>query len=123
MAFPQHGAGKKHKRPIVLVDWQQEIVDCFPKPFIRGLIHSDGSRVLNRFTVDLPNSGPRVYAYPRYFFTNFSADIRGLFCEACDKLGVRWTQSSHKNISVADRKSVELLDSFVGPKRHAGGGT
>lgn len=33
------------------------------------------------------------------------------------------TRSSNKNISVADRWSVELLDSFVGPKSDAGGGT
>src|SRR5262245_60525510 len=25
--FPQHGAGRKHERPIVLADWQREIVD------------------------------------------------------------------------------------------------
>jgi len=30
---------------------------------------------------------------------------------------ISWTQSSHKNISIANRRSVELLDSFVGPKR------
>ena len=54
---------------------------------------------------------------PRYFFTNLSADILGLFCATCDRLGIRWTRSSHKNISVADRHSVAYLDSFVGPKR------
>jgi hypothetical protein len=40
-----------------------------------------------------------------------------LFCEGCKQLGIRCTQSSYKNISVADRKSVALLDNFVGPKR------
>jgi hypothetical protein len=116
IAFPQHGPGKKHHRRIELAAWQQEIVDLFPKQFLRGLIHSDGSRVLNRFSTDLPKSGRREYVYPRYFFTNLSNDILGLFCATCDRLGIRWTRSSHKNISVADRQSVAYLDSFIGPK-------
>jgi hypothetical protein len=66
-AFPQHGPGKKHERAIALAGWQQDLVDQFPKQFLRGLVHADGSRVINRFRVSLP-SGPREYAYPRYFF-------------------------------------------------------
>ena len=115
LAFPQHGTGKKYERAIVLADWQQHLVDQFPRQFLRGLIHSDGSRVLNRFRVGLA-SGSREYAYPRYFFTNLSTDIQRLFCKSCDQLAIRWTRSSYKNISVADRRSVALLDSFVGPK-------
>jgi hypothetical protein len=122
LAFPQHGPGKKHARSITLAKWQQAIVDELPQQFLRGLIHSDGSRTINRFSVALA-SERREYAYPRYFFSNHSADIRGLFCAACERVGVRWTQSSFKNISVADRRSVELLDSFIGPKSDAGGGT
>jgi len=57
------------------------------------------------------------YAYPRYFFSNMSADIRGLFCEYCERLGIRWTQSNQRNISVSHRGSVARLDEFVGPKR------
>jgi hypothetical protein len=121
-AFPQHGPGKKHRRSIELDRWQTQIVDRFAKPFLRGLIHSDGSRTVNRFSVAL-RDGSRTYSYPRYFFTNLSADIRDLFCTSCERLGIRWTKSSRKNISVADRRSVELLDSFVGPKFDAGGGT
>jgi hypothetical protein len=116
LAFPQHGTGKKHERAIALADWQQHLVDRFPRQFLRGLIHADGSRVINRFSVSLA-SGPREYAYPRYFFTNPSTDIQRLFCESCDRLGIRSTRSSYKNVSVADRRSVALLDSFVGPKR------
>ena len=89
---------------------------CFSEQFLRGLLHSDGSRVLNRFKVRL-RSRQREYAYPRYFFTNLSDDIRGLFCVSCEQLGIRWTQSSYKNISVANRRSVALLDDFVGPKK------
>jgi hypothetical protein len=107
--------GKKHERTIVLADWQQHLVHRFPKQFLRGLIHADGSRVINRFRVSLA-SGSREYAYPRYFFTNLSADIQRLFCESCEQLEIHWTRSSYKNISIAHRHSVALLDSFVGPK-------
>ncbi len=113
--FPQHGPGKKHTREIALESWQQTAVDRFPGQFVRGLIHADGCRTVNRFQITLP-SGPRIYAYPRYFFTNLSSDIQGLFCASCDRLGLHWTQSSHKNISVAHRESVALLDAIVGPK-------
>jgi hypothetical protein len=67
------------------------------------------------FYIELP-SGPRQYEYVRYFFTNYSADIRGIFCTSCDLLGIRWTQSNPRNISISQRGSVAVLDSFVGPK-------
>ena len=116
VVFPQHGPGKKHERRIALKSWQRDIVATHTRQFLRGLIHSDGSRSTNRFTVELP-SGPREYAYSRYFFSNLSADIRELFCEYCERIGVRWSQSNHRNISVANRESVRILDSFIGPKR------
>jgi hypothetical protein len=114
--FPQHGPGKKHERKIELVDWQRLITSQYPREFIRGLIHSDGSRCINRFSVKLPSGRVGRYAYPRYFFTNYSTDIRGIFCEHCDLLGIRWSQSNPRNISVSHRDSVTLMDSFVGPK-------
>jgi hypothetical protein len=115
--FPQHGPGREHTRPIVLEPWQREVVDRFPQQFLRGLIHSDGCRTVNRFKVALPSGRVGEYEYPRDFFSNLSADIRGLFCEYCDRLGIRWTQSNHRNISVSQRHSVARLDEFVGPKR------
>ena len=115
--FPQHGAGKKHSRTIALAGWQRALVDEYPREFLRGLLHSDGCRVVNRFTVDLPSGRRGEYAYPRYFFSNLSADIRGLFWEYCGRIGVRCTQSNTRNISVSDRRSVAVLDSFVGEKR------
>jgi hypothetical protein len=30
------------------MSWQQEIVTIFPGPFLRGLFHSDGCRIINR---------------------------------------------------------------------------
>jgi hypothetical protein len=115
-AFPQHGPGRKHERRIELADWQREIVDRFPYEFVRGLLHSDGCRTVNRFTTRLPSGRVAEYAYPRWFFSNRSADIRTLFCEYCERLGIRWTQSNARNISVSHRDSVARLDSFVGEK-------
>lgn len=57
-----------------------------------------------------------TYEYPRYFFTNLSADIRQIFCDHCDLLAIRWARSNPRNISVPHRDSVALLDGFVGPK-------
>jgi hypothetical protein len=114
--FPQLGPGRKHERLIVLAPWQREIVERHTWQFVRGLIHSDGCRTVNRFRTTLPSGRVAEYAYPRYFFSNLSADIRSLFCEACDRLGLRWTQSNHRNISISHRESVALLDEFVGPK-------
>ena len=116
LLFPQYGRGRKHERPIRLQTWQQDLVDTFPQELLRGLIHSDGCRTVNRFTTTLPSGRVAEYAYPRYFFTNISADIRELFCRTCEVLGIRWTQSNHRNISVSHRRSVAALDAFVGPK-------
>jgi hypothetical protein len=107
--FPQHGPGRKHERPIYLADWQAEVVDRFPKPLIRGLIQSDGCRVLN----NVPR-GKRPY--PRYHFSNRSQDIHAIYHRALDRLGVHWTRPSLKDTSVARRADVEFLDTFVGPK-------
>ena len=45
--FPQHGPGRKHERRIELAAWQQDLIDLDPRPLLRGLLHSDGCRVLN----------------------------------------------------------------------------
>jgi hypothetical protein len=106
--FPQHGPGRKHERRIELADWQQDLVDLDPRPLLRGLLHSDGCRVLNWV-----NGTP----YPRYHFSNASPDIRAIFGRACDALGIEWRPHNARNLSVARRDSVALLDAFVGPKR------
>jgi hypothetical protein len=68
----------------------------------------------------------RDYEYPRYQFSNRSDDIRRLFTDACDQLGVEWRSWTRyhislatvdaRPISVAKRESAALLDSFIGPK-------
>jgi hypothetical protein len=110
--LPQHGVGPKHQRSIVLEPWQMRLVTTAPGPLLRGLIHSDGTRHLNRVRYR-----DRVYEYPRYNFTNYSADIREIFCDACDWLGISWRRMNEHNISVARREAVARLDEFVGPKR------
>ena len=106
LLFPQHGPGREHQRKIELAPWQQ-IVDRYTREFLRGLIHADGCRVLNR--VDGKD-------YPRYFFDQVSDDIRRLFCEACARLGIEYTWSRWKTVSIARSESVAMLDQFVGPK-------
>ena len=115
-AFPQHGRGRKHKRRIELATWQREITAVFPRELLRGLIHSDGCRTMNRFRTKLPSGRVAPYEYPRYFFSNLSGDIRRIFCEHCELLGIRWAQSNPRNISVSHRDSVALMDEFIGPK-------
>ncbi|NML49703.1 helix-turn-helix domain-containing protein [Streptomyces sp. R302] len=117
--FPQHGQGRKHERPIVLAAWQQAIVTAHPWEFIRGLIHSDGSRITN-WTEKMIGGQRKRYEYPRYFFTNSSADIIALFTDALDRVGVEWKSANQsrvaQNISVARKASVALMDLHVGPK-------
>jgi hypothetical protein len=109
--FPQHGPGRKHTRTIALAVWQTRIVEAYPGAFLRGLIHSDGWRGINRVRVK-----GRAYEYPRYQFSNRSDDIRQLFVYACELLGVAWRSWGRYHISVARRDAVALLDRFVGPK-------
>jgi hypothetical protein len=115
-AIPQHGAGPKHRRPIELMEWQRQVVAAHPGEFVRGLVHSDGCRSMNRVRRPLKD-GVREYAYPRYFFSNRSEDLRRLFAETCASIGVDTRPDGPYLVSVARRESVALLDSFIGPKR------
>jgi hypothetical protein len=110
--FPQHEPGVKRMRKIVLEPWQLRIAERRPGRLLRGLIHSDGCRVTNRI-----RHPKKTYEYPRYFFSNRSSDIQGIFCDACDRLGVEWKEDGPWNISVARRQSVAILDRHIGPKR------
>lgn len=56
------------------------------------------------------------YEYPRYFFTNLSGDIITLFTDTLDTVGVEWRRANHRNISIARKASVALMDTHVGPK-------
>lgn len=110
--FPQHGPGPKHKRPIMLEPWQRWVaLERHPQLLLRGLIHSDGWRGTNRVRVR-----GRDYEYPRYMFSNRSADIRRIFTDACDRAGIEWKQSYEWIISVSRRDAVAKMDRFIGHK-------
>jgi hypothetical protein len=113
---PQHGLGREHLRPIVLAAWQRQLTHAHAGSLIRALIHSDGCRATNRFRTELPSSRAAEHSYLRYFFTNRSADIRQIFVEHCELLGVRVTQPNHRNMAVSHRESVAILEALVGPK-------
>ena len=104
--FPQHGPGRKHKRPIILTDWQQAHVARAPHLLLRGLIHSDGCRFTNTGT---------NWSCPRYSFSNASDDIRRIFCDACDLLGLRYTHAP-RTVYVSRKADVARLDQFIGAK-------
>lgn len=107
--LPQHGPGRKHLRMIRLAGWQERVVAANPQFLLRGLIHSDGCRAMNRVWAGR-------YSYPRYFFTNRSDDILQIFRAACDAPGIRYRNSKPDTISIARWEDVAALDTFVGPK-------
>jgi DNA-binding transcriptional regulator WhiA len=82
IVFPHTGEGKKHDRPIVLEQWQKDILD--PTQFLKGLFHSDGSYYLSR------GNG-------YYNFTNFSKDIIELYKSTCDKLELSYAEVNYKS--------------------------
>jgi len=105
--FPQHGPGRKHLRPIRLEPWQEVLVKQATEEFIRGLIDSDGCRVV---------ANDRGVRSVRYHFSNRSEDILGLFSAALDDLEIRWTRPNKHTIAVYRKVAVARLDEFVGPK-------
>lgn len=109
--FPQHGPGRKHLRRIHLAPWQQWHVDRYPQLLLRGLVQSDGCRHQN-----VVHRRGRSYSYTRYEFSNASDDVRRIFTDACDQLGVHWTRMNERKISIARRPDVAFLDTFIGPK-------
>jgi len=105
--FPQHGPGKKHQRYIELSNWQVELVSRRPDLMLRGLVHSDGCRFMN--------TGRGGWRNPRYAFSNLSLDIRRIFTDTCDLLGLHWTTSS-RTVYVSRKADVARMDRFIGPK-------
>ena len=105
--FPQHGAGKKRDRPIVLEPWQRALVEAAPWSLLRGLLLSDGCFFINR---------TGRYRYLSAEFTNLSNDSQELFCRTCDRVGVRYRVNG-RSVRIYRRESVQLLACFVGTKR------
>lgn len=107
--IPQWAGGRKHKRKITLKQWQKSIIKDYPWLFLKGLIHSDGSRDLNAYY--------KNKEYPRYQFHNRSQDIQNMFKWCCREVGIHYTVSNNKEItSIARRKDVQILDKKIGNK-------
>ena len=113
--FPQHAPGRKHDRIISLESWQARIVDNCPEQFLRGLIHSDGCRCVNTVR-SVTSRATHQYSYPRYMFSQKSDDIRRMFTDTCDQLGIHWTTANSRNIAISRKPDVAFLDTFIGPK-------
>ncbi len=113
--FPQHGLGRKHERNLVMADWQQAIVEEHPAHFLRGLFHSDGCLV-NNWTTRVVAGERKRYDYPRWQFTNESADIMRWCGEALDRVDVGWRQTSRRTLSVSRRADVARLTELIGEK-------
>jgi hypothetical protein len=106
--FPQHGPGRKHNRPICLVPWQEKLVMEATESFLRGLMHSDGCRVI---------ANDRGVMSVRYHFSNRSEDIKQLFCTSLDSLGIPWTRPDDRGIAIYRKEAVARLDRFIGAKQ------
>ncbi len=113
--FPQHGPGRKHERPIVLEAWQEEIVRAHPDDLLRGLFHSDGSRVNNWASREVAGVRKR-YDYPRWMFVNSSDDIIDLCTRALDRVGIAWRRPRVNCIAVSRAADVARLDGLIGLK-------
>ena len=79
-----------------------------PRLMLRGLIHSDGCRAIN--------TGRGGWVNPRYVFTNVSTDIRRIFVQTCDLLGLHTTFAKPKTIYASRKADVARMDEFIGPK-------
>jgi hypothetical protein len=104
--FPQHGAGKKHERRIVLEPWQYELISAAPWAFLRGCIRSDGCVFVNV---------TGRYEYVSYDFCNVSADILAAFVETCELVGLRPRRTAQR-VRLNRRTDVAQLLEHVGIK-------
>ena len=97
--------------------WQQrDRRRAHPEPLLRGLFHSDGCRITN-WTVRRLKAGPKRYEYPRYLFSNESADIIGICADALRPRSACTGPCRDRNLlSVARDADVARLDTFIGPK-------
>lgn len=123
--FPQHGPGHKHSRLITLEPWQQVIADEQPEALIRGFMHSDGCRAINRIRKKRPDGVAEYYEYPRYHSTNTSTDIIDILTRALDRLGIAWKIHVSKRepryrdahiVSISRQDAVATMERIVGSK-------
>ena len=113
--IPQAGPGRKHERSIELQDWQQRVaLDGHPDQLLRGLLHSDGCRVINRI-----RKTTKTHEYVRYQFSNRSMDIHAIFWAACQRLDVEFRFTPPWTTIVSRRDSVAKLETTARALRPA----
>ena len=94
----------------------RQCVDCVAvfaprEPAVQPVSGTNGVRVVSywkAWPLFFPQHGPG---------SKPDRNIQAIFCRSCDQLGIRWSRSNWRNISISHRASVALLDEFVGPKR------
>lgn len=77
--FPQHGKGVKYKRKLILTDWQKEIIEKYPKEFVKGCFQSDGCIYTQKVG---------KYEYRKHSFSNKSEDIIDFLLYALRLIGI-----------------------------------
>jgi hypothetical protein len=108
---PARIRSEAHAPHIALTGWQRRLAASHVEPLIRGLIHSDGTRI-----IATERKGNNVRRAPRYAFRNRSEDILRIFADACSRAGIHHTRASQTQIAVYSKAAVARLDEFVGPK-------
>lgn len=101
MIFPQIGIGKKHNRPIILSDWQIELIDWCE--LMKGLFHSDGTYYISN-------------GLDYYQFKNSSKHILEIFKMCCDKNEIKYTFGNDV-IRIYTRRSVNKMKKLIGTKQ------
>lgn len=104
--FPQHGRGAKHKRKIELTNWQKDHIRKEPWAFIKGLLHSDGSKFYNKCN--------KTWTWE---FKNKSQDIIDIFKWACDLVDLYYTYGKKGSVCFYKKEYVSILNEKVGEKR------
>jgi hypothetical protein len=108
MPNPQHGSGPDMRR-IVLLDWQSQLVASHVEPFIRGLIHSDGTRI-----VATERKGNHVRQAARYAFRNRSEDILRIFgTRVLAQVFIARAPARRESPSTAKPRSLVSMSSLV----------
>lgn len=110
--FPQSGKGPKHDRKMVLMDWQETIIQEYPEKFIRGCIQSDGC---------IYHQKVGNYAYKRYNFINKSEDVIDFFLRALNFKGIKKEKYFQKNrglfvVQNFKKDDLSILENIISNK-------
>ena len=107
LLFPQDGNGKKHDRPIILSEWQRNIINF--RFLLIGLFHSDGCFYKR------PNYNKHYYS-----FVNKSKDIIDLFSEGLNFHDIHHGIVEQKNgiFTINIYQDADKLKELIGTKEN-----